>query len=234
MNLRTPGATKVVGAIVLVVVAALSWLLVVGPETSALSEARAQIQTTRDQNAVLQSQLSALEAQREQLGPTRRAARKLARKFPPTADQPGLFEQVTAAAESAGIGADGVTTLAPTAPQVGGTDPTTGVAAAAPTSGGLASQTVTVSITGGYDQTVQLLHNLEHMSRAYLIDGVTIGGGEEGYTTSVTGEMFVMPPVADPGDVPANGDAATPSGTGTDGTAGTDASTGTDAAAAAG
>lgn len=203
MNLRTPGATKIVGALVLVVVAALAWLLVVGPETSSLAEARAEIQSTRDQNQVLATQLHALEAQRQQLGPTRKVARSLARKFPPTADQPGLFEEVTAAAVSAGIGADGVTTLAPSAPQVGGADPAAGVGATPATGGSLASQTVTVSITGGYDQTVQLLHNLEHMPRAYLIDGVTIAGGDTGYTTSVTGEMFVMPPVTDPGDLPA-------------------------------
>ena len=203
MNLRTPGATKIVGALVLLVVAALSWLLVVGPETSSLAEARAQIQSTRDQNQVLATQLHALEAQRKQLGPTRKVARAMARKFPPTADQPGMFEEVTAAAVDAGIGADGVTTLAPSAPQVGGTDPATGVGATPATGGTLASQLVTVSITGGYDQTVELLQNLERMPRAYLIDGVTIAGGDSGYTTSITGQMFVMPPVTDPGDLPA-------------------------------
>ena len=203
MNLRTPGATKIVGALVLLVVAALSWLLVVGPETSSLAEARAQIQSTRDQNQVLAAQLHALEAQRQPLGPTRMVARAMARKCPPTADQPGMFEEVTAAAVDAGIGADGVTTLAPSAPQVGGTDPATGVGATPATGGSLASQLVTVSITGGYDQTVELLQNLERMPRAYLIDGVTIAGGDSGYTTSITGQMFVMPPVTDPGDLPA-------------------------------
>lgn len=204
MNLRTPGATKIVGALVLLLVAAAAWLFVVGPETEDLAAARAEIQSTRDQNQVLAAQLQALEAQREELGPTRRTAARLAAKFPPTADQPGLFEAVTAAAVDAGIGPDGVTTLAPSAPLVGGTDPATGAVGAAPAGGGaLASQIVTVSITGGYDQTEQLLENLEQMERAYLISGVTIAGGDAGYTTTVTGEMFVMPPVVRPGDLPA-------------------------------
>jgi Tfp pilus assembly protein PilO len=204
VNLRTPGATKILGALVLLLVAALGWLLVVGPETSALADARSQIQSTRDQNQGLAAQLSALEAQRKELGPTRRAAKKLAEKFPPTADQPGLFEAVTAAAVDAGIGADGATTLAPSPPQVGGADAATGAVGAGPATGGnLANQTVTVSITGGYDQTEQLLENLEQMPRAYLITGVTLGGGDGGYTTTVTGEMFVMPPVTDPGNLPA-------------------------------
>ena len=94
-----------------------------GPRPSTLADARAEIQSTRDQNQVLATQLHALEAQRAELGPTRKVARQLAGKFPPTADQPGLFEEVTAAAVDAGIGADGVTTLAPSAPQVGGADP---------------------------------------------------------------------------------------------------------------
>ena len=42
------------------------------------------------------------------------------------------------------------------------------------------------------------------MPRAYLINSVTLAGGDTGgYTTTVTGEMFVMPPVTDPGDLPA-------------------------------
>ncbi len=204
MNLRTPTATKIVGSVSLLVVAALGWVLVVGPETTALADARLEIQSISDQNDVLTLQLASLRRQQLQLAPTRKAARELAEKFPPTADQPGLFRDVTAAAVDAGIGADGVTTLAPTPPTIGGADPATGgVGAAAPPAGSnLARQTVTVNVTGGYDQTEQLLENLELMPRAYLVTGVTLGGGGEGgeYTTTITGDMFVMPPVADPGD----------------------------------
>ena len=205
MNLRTPGGTKVVGSLALLLVAALGWLFVVGPETSALSEARLEVENISDQNDVLTLQLASLKRQQLELAPTRKAARKLAVKFPPTADQPGLFADVTAAAVDAGIGAQGVTTLTPTPPTIGGADPVTGAVGAAPPPAGanLARQTVTVSVTGGYDQTERLLENLEHMPRAYLVTSVTLGGGGEGgeYTTTITGDMFVMPPIEDPGDM---------------------------------
>ncbi|MDF1603487.1 hypothetical protein [Nocardioides sp. YIM 152315] len=203
MNLRSPAATKVVGGLTMLVLAALGWILVVGPETDDLAEVREQITTTQDQNALLTLQLAQLQRQQEGLEETRRTASKLAASFPATADQPGLFEQVTAAAVDAGIGSDGVTTLAPTPPVVGDATQAEGTTTPAPEPrSGLARQTVTVSITGSYDQTRKLLKNLEHMDRAYLITGLDVAATESGiYTTTVSGDMFVMPPVPDPGEV---------------------------------
>jgi Tfp pilus assembly protein PilO len=204
MDLGTPTATKVTGAIGLLAVAALGWTFGVGPQSAHLAEAREQVTSVQDQNALLTVQLAALTKQQQELAATRRAARVLAAKFPPTADQPGLFEIVTAAAVDAGIGAKGVTTLTPTPPVVGTADGSAGSAQAG-TAGSagdqLARQTVTVSVTGSYDQTRQLLVNLEHMKRAYLVTSVSLAGGAESgaYTTSITGDMFVMPPVPDPG-----------------------------------
>jgi Tfp pilus assembly protein PilO len=77
----------------------------------------------------------------------------------------------------------------------------------------LATQDVSVSVTGSYDETERLLQNLEHMPRAYLMTSVALSGSDSaavaadgsttsagGFTTTITGEMFVMPPIADPGD----------------------------------
>jgi Tfp pilus assembly protein PilO len=211
MDLGTPLATKVLGGLSLAVVAALGWTFVVGPETSTLADTRAQIESVRDQNTALAAQLATLQQQRQQLGATRQTARELAVKFPPTADQPGLFEQVTTAAVDAGIGPDGVTTLAPTPPSLSATEPASGTTAPASSdpaadssatgSSLLARQTVTVSVAGTYDQTQQLLENLEHMPRAYLISTITLSGDAATgkYATTIAGDMFVMPPVKDPG-----------------------------------
>lgn len=215
MDLGTPVATKVVGAIGLVAVAALGWTFAVGPETGRLADARAEVTAVQDQNSVLGVQLAGLVKQQEQLGTTRQTARELAREFPPTADQPGLFQLVTAAAVDAGIGAQGVTTLTPTPPVVGTADGTAAApattsttstgstGATAPSAGTpqLARQTVTVSVTGTYEETRQLLVNLEHMERAYLVTSVTLAGDATAgtFTTTITGDMFVMPPVKDPG-----------------------------------
>lgn len=204
MDLGTPAATRLIGALALLVVAGLGWSLVVGPETATLAETRAEIETTSDQNVVLSAQLASLEKQVEQLGATRRTARDLAALFPPTADQPGLFEEVTAAAVDAGIGPKGVTSLAPSPPVIGGATP--GAAptdpATPPSGPQLASQTVSVSVSGTYDQTQRLLANLEQMPRAYLVGSVTLAGDAAtgAYTTTILGDMFVMPPVIDPGE----------------------------------
>jgi Tfp pilus assembly protein PilO len=207
MDLGTPAATRLVGTLALLVVAGLGWTVVVGPETSTLADTRAEIESTRDQNSLLTVQLASLEKQVAQLGDTRRTARDLSALFPPTADQPGLFEEVTAAAVDAGIGPQGVTSLAPSPPVIGGAapgapeaDPAT---PAAPTGGvQLARQTVSVSVSGTYDQTQRLLANLEQMSRAYLVRSVTLAGDAStgAYTTTIDGDMFVMPPVTDPGE----------------------------------
>lgn len=209
MGLRTPRATKIIGALALLLIAAVAWTLVIGPEVSRLSAVRSQIQDTRDQNDLLRAQLTRLVEQSKDLDDVRRTAEALAAKFPPTADQPGLFEEVTAAAVGAGIGPDGVTTLAPSPPVVGG-DPTAGVLAQQPTGGGqLARQTVSISIEGSYKQTLRLLDNLEQMARAYLVTSVSLNrGAEDGVTTTLTGDMFVMPPVTDPGDIEAGAAAA--------------------------
>ena len=200
MNLATPSATKVVGALALLLIAAAGWMLVIGPKNDALAEVREQTQTARDQNDLLTLQLATLRKQASELDATRDTARAIARKFPPTADQPGLFQQVTGAATSAGIPSRNVTALTPTPPTVGGTDPAAGVQ---PESGPaqLARQTVTVSVTGGYSETQDLLENLEEMPRAYLVSSVTLSSGSEGggFTTTITGDMFVMPPAEDPG-----------------------------------
>nr|MCW2728355.1 hypothetical protein [Aeromicrobium sp.] len=202
MELHTPRATKIIGVVTLLLIAAVSWTLVIGPEVSRLSEVRTQIQDTRDQNDVLRVQLARLVKQSNDLDDVRTTAEALAAKFPPTADQPGLFEAVTEAAVEAGIGGDGITTLAPSPPVAGG-ESAAGVPAPPPAgSGQLARQAVSISIEGSYQQTVRLLDNLEQMERAYLVTSVSLNGGaEDGFTTTLTGDMFVMPPVADPGDV---------------------------------
>lgn len=202
MNLQTPAATKVLGALGLVLIVAAGWLLVVGPTTAALADVREQIEASRAQNQVLEAQLLTLQDQAANLDVTRETAAVLATMFPPTADQPGLFKQVTDAAADAGIGPKDVTALTPTPPAVGGVDPASGVQPTAPTDN-LARQTVTVTVEGDYAATQELLENLEEIPRAYLITSVTLGGGSVAgrYTTTITGDMFVMPPAPEP-DLP--------------------------------
>jgi hypothetical protein len=207
MNLQSALATKVLGTLALIGIAAASWFLALGPQSEAISANQTAITETRDQNSVLRVQLAALKKQERELPATLAADKKLEELFPRTADQPGLFQQVGRAASQAGIPASKVTTLAPTAPTL----EETGTAAAAPAdpavapadpaaSADLARQTVTISVEANYADTQKLLDQLEDMPRAYLISSLTVGAGSTPGTflTAIGGDMFVMPPAPRP------------------------------------
>lgn len=200
MNVKTIGATRILGAIALLLIVGLGWQFALSPKTEALSDVRQQITDTRDSNDLLALQLVTLKRQAAELDSVRATAGALSAMFPATADQPRLFREVTEAAEAAGIGQKGVTALSPTPPIVGG-DPAAGVAV--DTTGlTLARQTVAVAVEGSYAETQRLLANLEQIPRAFLITSVSLSSGADkgDYTTTITGDMFVMPPVVDPAD----------------------------------
>ena len=77
MDLNSPTASKVVGGLCLAAIAALGWTFVLGPETSDLSDTRAQVDAARQQNTGLLQQLSQLKAEEKELHKTRRVAAKL-------------------------------------------------------------------------------------------------------------------------------------------------------------
>lgn len=201
MNFRSVAATKTIGGASLVLVTAVGWLALIGPSTSTLAEKQEQTESASSQNQVLQVQLVKLQDQAVGLAATRRTAAALSTRFPPTADQPGLFTQVTTAASDAGILPKDVTALTPGPPTVASSAETPGEAADTPTGGsdGVARQTVTVSVQAPYDATQDLLARLEQLPRAFLVSSVAVAAGTSSttYTTTVTGDMFVMPPTGD-------------------------------------
>jgi len=201
VNVNKAVATKIIGGVGLLSILALGWVFVVSPQTSAVAEVHRQTGEVRDQNDSLRQQIRVLRAQEARLGEVRASAKALAAKFPPTADQPGLFRQVTAAAVEAGIPDTKVTALTPQAPVAGRAGQTTGVQLPGEsTTSDLAVQKVTMSVEGRPDQLQRLLHNLEQMSRAYLITSLTLGQGVDPgvYSATIAGDMFVMPHAPDP------------------------------------
>lgn len=201
MNLRSPAATKILGPLALVIVAALAWMFVLGPAFAELDDVRTQTSAAREQKDVLNGQLTVLREQQQTLPQTRADSAALTASFPATADQPGLFEAVSQAVADAGIPAENLTALTPTPPVVGTGDESAGVEL--PTegeAGNLATQTVTVSVEATYDQTRQLLANLETMPRAYLVTSLSVSAGEDNgqFSTTILGDMFVMPVAAVP------------------------------------
>lgn len=200
MNLQSPAATKILGALSLVAITATSWFLVLGPQAEGISTTHTTIEETRDQNDGLRVQLAALRRQESELPTTIAQDRTLEDLFPRTADQPGLFRQISRAASEAGIPPTRVTTVAPTAPVLGGSDAEGVALPAASTTADLARQTVTITVEAGYAQTERLLDNLEDTPRAYLVDSlsVSVGSAPGTFLTTIAGDMFVMPPAPRP------------------------------------
>jgi hypothetical protein len=201
MNLRSPAGTKIVGALALVLVAALGWLFVLGPAFGELDDVHTRTSEAEATSDVLTQQLTVLEEQQKTLPQIRAASSALTVRFPATADQPGLFEAVSQAVADAGIPAESLTALTPTPPVVGNGDETAGVVL--PTEavpGNLATQTVTVSVDSTYDEAWQLLVHLEEMPRAYLVTSLTVTASEGSgqFSTTISGDMFVMPVAAVP------------------------------------
>jgi hypothetical protein len=196
MNLRSPAGTTFLGALALVVVAALGWLFVLGPAFGELDAVHTQTSDARAQQDVLNQQLTLLREQQQTLPKIRADSAALTVRFPGTADQPGLFESVAKAVADAGIPAEKLTALTPTPPVVGTGDEAAGVVLPVEeASGNLATQTVTVSVESTYDEARRLLANLETMPRAYLVTSLTVTEGEAAgqFSTTIIGNMFVMP-----------------------------------------
>ena len=208
MNLRSVTGTRLIGIAAIAVVALASWLLLISPVLDKTSAAKDATSMAEDRNRLMTTQVAALKRQREDLPVYERTAAGLARLFPPTADQPGFFAAVVAAAGRAGIASDNVTTLSPSAPQLLGPDgqPLSADALAAQGDDAprtdVAQQSVAVSAEGSYDQIQRLLAALDQMDRAFVVSSLSVerGGDGEGdtpatLTVSITGSTYVAAPL---------------------------------------
>ncbi len=236
MNLKSVPVTKLLGITALVVVFLAAWLLLLGPTVSRLGEVDQRMTDAQDRNSTMALQLAQLQSQAADLPATRTRADRLAEVFPPTADQPGFFDQVTDAAADAGISADGITDIShgeavvpgdavPGTPDAQGSDalPET------PVDSTVALQPVTVTVTGSYRDLTVLLGNLESMRRTLFVTSVEVAAAPQsedstvkgGMTLAVTGITFVAPPL----EAPEIQQASSVEGAGGDG-AGTDQASG--------
>ena len=209
MNLRSASATALIGSLVLLLTAALGWVLLLGPTLTRVGEQREAAEAAADRSALLALQLGRLQAKAEDLGDTERAEQRLAELFPPTADQPGFFEQIGKIAREAGYAPGDITTLSPSAPAplaAPAPPPSTtedGSAAEAAPAGvpsDLAVQTVAMTLEGGYDEARRMLRGLERLDRAFLVRSVALSasGDSSSLTMSISGATYVAPPVPAP------------------------------------
>lgn len=199
--------TVLVGAVALVAIAALGWFLLISPAMGNVSSTKQEIESAQQRSASLSAQVTTLERQQRELPQVRKLAAKLEQIIPTTADQPGFFAAVNAAAHQAGIAPGHVTTVSPTAPELvdasgqpADADPTTETATA-----DVAQQTVAVSVEADEAQLERLLQNLERMPRAFVVQSLEIkrdesdGDNSSTLTVSISGTTYVAPPMTQPG-----------------------------------
>lgn len=209
MNLRSASSTMLLGILAIVLVLVANWMLLISPVLGDTSAAKDATSTAQDRNRTMAAEVAALESQQRNLSDYEDAAAELETLFPPTADQPGFFAAVTRAAGAAGIPADKVTAVSPTAPQLldasGQPIPEDAATSTdAPVATDVAVQTVSVTAEGVYGQIQQLLANLEGMERTFEVTSLEISTGSDGaegstaagtLTVSITGSTYVASPL---------------------------------------
>jgi Tfp pilus assembly protein PilO len=186
----------VVGAVAVVLALVMVFLLVL-PKMNQVNDAQDTLDTTKSQNAGLQSELAALRQAQAEAPKNKAIISDVATQIPPTADLPGLVLLLENAASRAGII---LSTMTPSTPVF---DPSTGLSAI----------TVSYTVSGTYFALTEYLYNLETLPRAAKTTDVTLGVSSTDAaattaatipTLSMTGSvvLYTTDASAGPGSVP--------------------------------
>lgn len=187
--------------------AVLMIVLLVLPKMGEVSKAREDLQAAQDEEITLQGQLRSLQDAQAQAEQTQREIEALEAKVPPTADLPGLFRLLQAAADRAGVDFFQFSPGSPTA------DP----------SGTFSTIPGQIVVTGNYFMLQEFLYRLESLPRAAKVTSVSIapgGGGETEATTlesnrlqmQLAVEFYTTDASAGPGSIPGPSESATTAG----------------------
>ena len=217
MKLNKVKETYLIGGVAILLVALLSWFLLISPRMAQAAEIGERTAAVQQSNAKSEKEIATLTRLKEGLVKERKVAQALAKKFPPTADQATLFRQIISAATSAGIPEKNITALGPAAPILGGAStgaklPGGGAPAAtdekpaaattattAKTTQNLATMIVAFNAKGTFTQVVDMLKNLEDLPRSFLITQVNLSSAEKSeFTIAVQGNMYVHRAIPDP------------------------------------
>lgn len=176
--------------LVFIALAAVSWLFVLSPRIDQAGELTQQADDLDLENLGLVSNLNRTRDMLKDAPEVALQAQELLAKMPQTAELPAVLDQISAAAVSAGIDPNEISSIAtgiPT-PVAEGTLPD-GVQ--------LAQMAISLSAQGSPDAVQAFLDNLQSLDRSLLITATQVtDAGAERADTSITlqlsGEMFVL------------------------------------------
>jgi type IV pilus assembly protein PilO len=164
-NRRAP----LIAGVAIVILAILTFLLLVLPKSHQVSEAQDKLDETRRQGQTLESRRQALEDAKAQAPQARKTIAEVNRRIPPVADEPGLILLLQNAAIDAGID---LVTLSPGNP-------------AFDAASNLSTIDVSVSATGTYFDVTEFMYQIETLPRAALVTNISLSPGSGSSSTGV-------------------------------------------------
>lgn len=203
---------KLLMGIIVFAILAIGYAALVQPRMGRAGEINAQAADQQIANAKAESGLAQLKEQAANLPAEKQKAAAIGVKFPASANEAELLNQINQAAAASGIAASAVTNISLTPPTAvspgGGADgASVGVpeATASPDASGatpaastnrIASMSVTFAVTADNGHLVAFLSQLENGPRAFLVSKVSQGGAASAgaaATVNIEGTMFVIP-----------------------------------------
>lgn len=166
-------------------VLAAGWFLMVSPQRSHANELRGQAASKQQSTAGLLTQVAQLKQQAKDKPAQQRTLMKIATQIPDNPQLPTLIRELTAAAHDAGVSLQSLSPSAPTlvTATAAGTTTTAGAAASAAP---LAQIPVTLQVTGSYFNVESFFRSVEHLDRAMMVVGFSVGPGSSGGSTGAT------------------------------------------------
>ena len=157
MTRRQPLIAVAVVVYLLVLVA--GWFLLISPKRAEVADLRGKVQTQESSNSSLQAQIANLEALAAKLPAQRAALAAVSAKVPQQPAIPELVRNLNQAAVASNVTLTGIKPVEPTA--IPGADGVQGI-------------DVTLTVNGDYVSLEQYHLALEGLSRAFLVQGMTI------------------------------------------------------------
>ena len=219
------GAT-VFGSLVIVVA---SWFLAINPTLSAASDVRAQTAQVRSQNDALTAEVAKLKSDFAKLGDYKAQLAAIQVQIPSTAQLSDYLRQLDAIAAAHSVTVTAITpgtptavkaaaqpapaaaaTPAPSATASGTGTTSSGTATASGVPAGFTSIPMSVTVIGGYDNTLAFLSDLQTATpRLFLVSGFSATGQQDAAASGgkpktslgdqelvITGFLYVLPDTA--------------------------------------
>ena len=180
--------TIAIAVVAVLAVVAGGWFLLVSPQRANVASLNQQATAQEQQNASLQTKISALKAELVSLPEAKAQLEAVARRLPPDLAEVSLIQTLTKAAADANVDLQIITPGSPVAvaaPVVATVAPTTTASAAAggaavpapvpaASAGSLYSVPIALTVAGDYFDLEMFVHNLEGMQRALLVSSLAI------------------------------------------------------------